>query len=188
MAAKCRICVSVVSNEFLTLAINSPSTNAANTDSMPVASLIASCDSAERCGSGKRQPSHIPNSEPESTQPRTIEAIVSDDIAATMPVIWLIKPQRSAPGFASVSLAGVGATAAVAQPQADEMALLRGVGVIDKGGAAVPQRAVVDKLHLPRFEVEIDRQCLVLENVEHRRQCRLPRLVDRLALSSHSRC
>ena len=51
----------------------------------------------------------------------------------------------------------IGAPAVIAQPQTDEMALLCGIGVVDKSGAAMPQGAVVDKLDLAGFEVEIDR-------------------------------
>src|SRR5271169_2924492 len=62
------------------------------------------------------------------------------------------------------------------------MTFLLEFGVIDEGGAAVPQRPVIDKLHLPWFEVEIDRQRVVLENLEHRRDGSRPGRVDRLAL------
>ena len=81
MAAKWRICVSVVSNEFLTLAINSPSTSAANTDSMPVASLIASCDSARTMRLGQATAEPHPEQRPGRARSHsTIEAIVSDDM------------------------------------------------------------------------------------------------------------
>src|SRR5262249_18022891 len=78
--------------------------------------------------------------------------------------------------------AGIGTTAAVAQPEADQMALLGGVGPIGKGGAAVSQAAVVDELHLARPQIELERQRRILENLEHRRQRPRAGLVDRLAL------
>src|SRR5437879_4776464 len=64
-------------------------------------------------------------------------------------------------------LARVGTAAVIAQPQAYEMAPVVGVRVIDEGGAAVAQRSVVDELDLPRLEIEIDREAVFLEDVEH---------------------
>src|SRR5438552_16302934 len=78
-------------------------------------------------------------------------------------------------------LTRVGTAAVVAQPQAHEMAPAAGVGVIDEGGAAVAQRPVVDELDLPRLEVEIDRQLVFVEDVEHCRYRGLAVGVDRLA-------
>src|SRR5690349_18518192 len=78
-------------------------------------------------------------------------------------------------------LARVGTAAVVAQPQAYEMAPAVGVRVVDEGSAAVAQRPVVDELDLPRLEVEIDRQAIFLEDVEHRRNRGLAVGVDRLA-------
>src|SRR5580693_9450818 len=78
-------------------------------------------------------------------------------------------------------LARVGTAAMVAQPQAYEMAPAAGVRVIDEGGAAVAQRPVVDELDLPRLEVEIDREAVFLEDVEHCRNGGLAVAVYRLA-------
>src|SRR5260370_39163012 len=77
-------------------------------------------------------------------------------------------------------LARVGTAPAVAQPQAYEMAPALGVRVIDEGSTAVAQRPVVDKLDLPRLEVEIDREAVFLEGVEHCRDRGLAVAVDRL--------
>ena len=60
------------------------------------------------------------------------------------------------------------------------MAPALGVGVINKRSAAVPQCAVVDELHLTRLEVEIDRQPVFFDDVEHRRNRSCPPGVDRL--------
>src|SRR5947199_10722667 len=54
-------------------------------------------------------------------------------------------------------------------------------GKILEGGAAVAEHAVVDELHLPGFEVEIGRQRLVVEHIEHRGDRRSAVLIDRLA-------
>src|SRR5438270_6728318 len=78
-------------------------------------------------------------------------------------------------------LARVGTAPVVAQPQTYEMAPAVGVRVIDEGSAAVAQRPVVDELDLPRFEVEIDRQFVFLEDVEHCRNHGLAIAVYRLA-------
>src|SRR5271167_16394 len=61
------------------------------------------------------------------------------------------------------------------------MAPAVGVWVIDEGGAAVAQRPVVDELHLTRLEVEIDREAVFLEDVEHCRNRGLAVAVDRRA-------
>src|SRR5947208_16824698 len=78
-------------------------------------------------------------------------------------------------------LARVGTAAVVAQPQPHEMAFAVGVGVVDEGGTAVAQRPVVDELDLPRLEVEIDREAVFVEDVEHCRDRGLAVAVDRLA-------
>src|SRR3954463_10824268 len=78
-------------------------------------------------------------------------------------------------------LARVGTAAVVAQPHAYEMASAAGIRVIDEGGAAVAESPVVDKLDLPRLEVEIDRQVVFVEDVEHCRDRGLAGAVDRLA-------
>src|ERR1700752_4132910 len=77
-------------------------------------------------------------------------------------------------------LARVGTAAMVAQPQAHEMAPAVGVRVVDKGGAAVAERPVVDELDLPRLEVEIDREAVFLEEVDHCRNRGLTVAVHRL--------
>src|SRR5438105_9814105 len=61
------------------------------------------------------------------------------------------------------------------------MAPAVGVRVIDEGGAAVAQRPVVDELDLPGLEIEIDRQFVFVEDVEHCRDRGLAVAVDRLA-------
>src|ERR1700719_1864570 len=77
-------------------------------------------------------------------------------------------------------IARVGQQAVVAQPQAYEMAPAAGVRVIDEGSAAVAQHPVVDELDLPGLEVEIDREAVFLEDVEHCRNRGLPVAVHRL--------
>src|SRR6516164_3271327 len=77
--------------------------------------------------------------------------------------------------------ARIGAAAVVAHPQADEVALAVRFWIIDERGAAVPERAVVDKLDLAWFEIEIDRQSIVLEDLEHGVERRPAFGVDRLA-------
>src|SRR5271170_2868148 len=78
-------------------------------------------------------------------------------------------------------LARVGTAAIIAQPQADEVALAVGVGGVDESSAAVAKRPVMDELDLPRLEIEIDRQCVLVEDVEHCRDRRLAIVIDRLA-------
>src|SRR3954469_19545991 len=78
-------------------------------------------------------------------------------------------------------LARVGTAALVAQPQAHEMAPAVGVRIIDEGGAAMAERPVVDKLDLPRLEVEIDRKFVFVEDVEHCRNGGFAVTVDLLA-------
>src|SRR5271166_4513648 len=78
-------------------------------------------------------------------------------------------------------LARIGTAAVVAQPKAHEMAPAAGVRIIDEGSAAVAQRPVVDELDLSRLEVEIDREAVFLEDVEHCRDRGLAVAVDRLA-------
>src|ERR1700730_4805522 len=75
-------------------------------------------------------------------------------------------------------LALVGTAAVVAQPQAYQMAPAAGVRVIDEGSAAVAQHPVVDELDLPGLEVEIDREAVFLEDVEHCRNGGLAVAVD----------
>src|SRR5260370_605877 len=77
-------------------------------------------------------------------------------------------------------LARVGTAPAVAQPQAYKVAPALGVRVIDEGSTAVAQRPVVDKLDLPWLEVEIDREAVFLEDVEHCRHRGLAVSIDRL--------
>ena len=77
--------------------------------------------------------------------------------------------------------AGISAAAVIAHPQADQVPLALGLRVIDKCRAAVPQGPVVDKLHLPRLEVEIDRQPVFFNDVKHRGNCRCTFVIDRLA-------
>ena len=57
----------------------------------------------------------------------------------------------------------------IAHPQADEVTLALRFGVIDKRCAAVTKRAVVDKLDLTRFEIEVDRQPVILERTDYAR-------------------
>jgi hypothetical protein len=78
-------------------------------------------------------------------------------------MVWKAEPSSTRtwvrgdrPKLIGPGLAGIGSPSAVAQPQAHEMASRCGFGVIDKGGAAMAQRAIVDELQLPRFEVEIE--------------------------------
>src|SRR3954452_14705234 len=78
-------------------------------------------------------------------------------------------------------LARICPAAAVAQPQADEVPAALRLREILEGGAAVAECAVVDELHLPGFEVEIRRQRLVLEHIEHRRDRRGALVIHRLA-------
>src|ERR1700751_258086 len=75
-------------------------------------------------------------------------------------------------------LALVGTAAVIAQPEAHEMAPAVGVRVIDESSAAMAQRPVMDELDLPRLEVEIDRQFLFVEDVEHCRNRGLAVAVD----------
>src|SRR6201993_1868934 len=75
-------------------------------------------------------------------------------------------------------LALVGTAAVIAQPQAHEMAPAVGVRVIDESSTAVAQHPVMDELDLPRLEVEIDRQFLFGEDVEHCRNRGLAVAVD----------
>src|SRR6266705_292680 len=84
---------------------------------------------------------------------------------------------RLQPGSARISAAAV-----IAHPQADEVALAVGLGAIDVRRAAMPQSPVVDELHLPRLEVEIDRAPVIFKDFEHRRDRGLTVRVDRLAL------
>src|SRR5438045_2899544 len=77
------------------------------------------------------------------------------------------RPSASASAAAISMLARIGTAAVVAQPQAHEMASAVGVGVVKEGCAAVAQRPVIDELDMPRLEVEIDRQFLFVEDVEH---------------------
>ena len=75
----------------------------------------------------------------------------------------------------------IGAAAAIAQPQAHQMAAALGLGEILELGAGVPQHAIIDELHLSRFEVEFGRQVLILEQVEQRGERGGALVVDRLA-------
>ena len=61
------------------------------------------------------------------------------------------------------------------------MAFIVGVGVIDKGRAAVPQCPVVNELDLSRLEIEIDREIIIVEKIQHRSDRRLSLPVDRLS-------
>src|ERR1700730_5617693 len=62
--------------------------------------------------------------------------------------------------------ARIGPAAVIAHPQADKVPLAVGLGAIDKRRAAVAQRAVVDELQLSRLEVEIDREPVILKDLE----------------------
>ncbi len=70
----------------------------------------------------------------------------------------------------------------VAQPQADEVAAVLGLGVVGEFGAGVTEDAVVDELQLARFEVEIGGERVVVEEVEERRHRVRTLFVELLAL------
>src|SRR5215475_4322486 len=62
------------------------------------------------------------------------------------------------------------------------MALAGGLRVIDKGGAAVADSPIVDELDLARLEIEIDREAVIVKDLEDRGDRCFPFAVDRLAL------
>src|SRR5215471_13582113 len=78
-------------------------------------------------------------------------------------------------------LARVGTAAMVAHPQTHQMAPAVGLRMVHESGAAVAQSPVVDKLDLTRFEVEIDREAVLFENIEGCGERSLAVAVDRLA-------
>ena len=70
----------------------------------------------------------------------------------------------------------------VAHPQPHEMPPAVGLRIIDKSRTAMAEGPVVDELYLSGLQAEIDREVIVLEKVEHRRDCYLAILVKRLTL------
>src|SRR5262245_35602818 len=83
--------------------------------------------------------------------------------------------------FSIVVLSRIGAAAVIAQPEPHEVTPAFRLRVILERGAAVAERAVVDDLDLPGFEIEIGSKPIVVEDVEHRRQGRSTFLIDRLS-------
>ena len=100
-----------------------------------------------------------------------------DAPAALAPLASDVPP----PPVSTAVVSGIRPPAVVTQPEADEVTAAFGVGPVLELGAAMAERAVVDKLDFAGLELEIDRQLMLLENVERRGERGGAFIVERLA-------